>query len=294
VRSVGGVNRLIFICLIAMAPVTAVGGSSAYAGDQPPAKAPAEGAPQLPDIPCEDWPCYPQPACNDAVDNDGDGAIDYGWDPGCWSKEDDDEYNAPPPPPPPPPPPACSDGWDNDGDGYADLRDYGCYDGNDTNEGDNELVNDPFEWGAVAYACSVTSAQNGQWVYQDTYSLNSYCPASTARCKRQEFKARWSQAGLYNVLNVNGFFVVCYRHNAGIVTVLARNWDQTYARYPWQWKGNADGYPRHYRYTKYVDFQYRGKFEFCPANFGCLSTKWPYVNIRFYDNNTMTYAQGIG
>jgi parallel beta-helix repeat protein len=36
-------------------------------------------------------------ACNDGMDNDGDGLIDYPADPGCISKVDNDEFNAPPP-----------------------------------------------------------------------------------------------------------------------------------------------------------------------------------------------------
>ncbi len=53
-------------------------------------------------------------ACNDGLDNDGDGDIDFGSDAGCGStaaiRED----------------PACNDGVDNDGDGAIDLADSGC------------------------------------------------------------------------------------------------------------------------------------------------------------------------
>jgi hypothetical protein len=60
--------------------------------------------------------------CNDGVDNDGDGLIDYvaggvlpaGADPGCTSFSDGSEW------------PGCSDGFDNDGDGYVDLEDPQC------------------------------------------------------------------------------------------------------------------------------------------------------------------------
>ena len=44
-------------------------------------------------------PPPPSYQCNDGIDNDGDGMIDYPDDPGCDSSTDDDEYNAPPPPP---------------------------------------------------------------------------------------------------------------------------------------------------------------------------------------------------
>jgi hypothetical protein len=52
--------------------------------------------------------------CNDNIDNDGDGLIDYPFDLGCTSLLDDDERNA------------CSDGIDNDGDGFIDLLDLHC------------------------------------------------------------------------------------------------------------------------------------------------------------------------
>jgi hypothetical protein len=33
------------------------------------------------------------PQCSDFIDNDGDGKIDYPFDPGCWSRSDDGEFN---------------------------------------------------------------------------------------------------------------------------------------------------------------------------------------------------------
>lgn len=51
----------------------------------------------------------PAPQCSDLGDNDGDGSIDFGPDPGCSSPSDDDERNA------------CTDGIDNDGDGKVDF-----------------------------------------------------------------------------------------------------------------------------------------------------------------------------
>ncbi len=59
--------------------------------------------------------CFPDcPPCSDGVDNDGDGFIDAGSDPGCrdadWFAEA----------------PACDDGVDNDGDGFIDILDPTC------------------------------------------------------------------------------------------------------------------------------------------------------------------------
>ncbi len=63
---------------------------------------------------------FPNPACSDGVDNDGDGAIDFPDDLGCVSLTDDTEDS--------PTSPQCNDGRDNDGDGLADYpNDPGCF-----------------------------------------------------------------------------------------------------------------------------------------------------------------------
>jgi hypothetical protein len=68
----------------------------------------------------------PPVACNDGLDNDGDGLIDYPADPGCASDGDTTETQ---------PLPACSDGKDNDQDGLTDFpNDPGCADPADDNE----------------------------------------------------------------------------------------------------------------------------------------------------------------
>jgi DNA-binding beta-propeller fold protein YncE len=64
----------------------------------------------------------PAPACNDGIDNDGDGLADYPADPGCTNPTDASEHD---------PSLACDDGIDNDGDGLVDYRadgsgDPGC------------------------------------------------------------------------------------------------------------------------------------------------------------------------
>jgi hypothetical protein len=58
------------------------------------------------------------PQCGDGIDNDGDGLIDLGQDPGCTSPSDNSELNNLA---------QCSDGVDNDGDGLVDFpNDPGC------------------------------------------------------------------------------------------------------------------------------------------------------------------------
>ncbi|HEY4182636.1 MAG TPA: hypothetical protein VGM90_37655 [Kofleriaceae bacterium] len=62
----------------------------------------------------------PKTQCNDGVDNDGDGDVDFPDDLGCTSLTDDSENSLPSP--------ACMDGRDNDGDGKIDFPDDpGCF-----------------------------------------------------------------------------------------------------------------------------------------------------------------------
>ena len=71
---------------------------------------------------CKDVVVAPRAACDDRIDNDGDGRVDYPEDPGCTSPFDNDEAE-----PANTVVPACSDGIDNDGDGLADFpEDPGC------------------------------------------------------------------------------------------------------------------------------------------------------------------------
>src|SRR3989338_6409052 len=64
------------------------------------------------------------PECNDRIDNDGDGYIDFPADPGC-EKRSGNELN---------PSVQCDDGVDNDGDGSSDSLDAGCSSPTDNDE----------------------------------------------------------------------------------------------------------------------------------------------------------------
>ncbi|OGJ71071.1 hypothetical protein A3H22_04450 [Candidatus Peribacteria bacterium RIFCSPLOWO2_12_FULL_55_15] len=77
-------------------------------------------------------PCPPPTECNDGIDNDRDGALDYSaysWgnsDFGCLSANDRDERY---------PKAVCQDGRDNDGDGLSDFPwDPGCSSRQDNDE----------------------------------------------------------------------------------------------------------------------------------------------------------------
>ncbi|MBL0213704.1 MAG: hypothetical protein IPQ07_07465 [Myxococcales bacterium] len=62
----------------------------------------------------------PKVQCDDGIDNDGDGMIDFPEDPGCISASDETEDSSPSP--------ACSDGRDNDNDNLIDYpADPGCF-----------------------------------------------------------------------------------------------------------------------------------------------------------------------
>ena len=66
-----------------------------------------------------------QPDCDDGLDDDADGFIDYPADPGCASPTDSDETS---------PFLVCDNGLDDDGDGLVDLADPGCSIAGDTSE----------------------------------------------------------------------------------------------------------------------------------------------------------------
>ena len=71
------------------------------------------------------------PACSDAIDNDGDGLVDYPSDPGCSSGSAGTEA------------PQCSDGIENDDDGNIDYpSDYGCSSAADDSEAPNPQCSD--------------------------------------------------------------------------------------------------------------------------------------------------------
>ncbi len=81
--------------------------------------------------------CWTQ-RCRDGVDNDGDGKIDWPFEPGCTSPSDDDELD-------PTPAPACSNGTDDDVDSRADYpADPGCLSAADTGEANECAAGAPF------------------------------------------------------------------------------------------------------------------------------------------------------
>ncbi len=100
----------------------------------------------------------PRTACNDGLDNDRDGRVDFPDDPDCTDALDDDEAA-------PVAQPQCSDGLDNDNDGQPDLADSDCTGpldvsesgqnptticSNGTDDDGDELTDFPFDPGCIA------------------------------------------------------------------------------------------------------------------------------------------------
>lgn len=128
----GGKKGLARSVLMLAALVLALGIAGAASADRPPGADYCYGGDD----------CAPPVECEDGVDNDGDGKVDYPYDPGCYDYADSEEDDGwTPTPPPPPSQPQCSDGADNDGDGLTDRDDFtGCTSASDTNEGDDDYL----------------------------------------------------------------------------------------------------------------------------------------------------------
>jgi len=125
-------------------------------------------------------------ACNDKIDNDGDGYTDYPNDPGCSSRQDNSELD---------PSVECDDGSDNDGDGDTDYNDGGCSgptDDDETNCGD-EVCEGPETSGncpedcGYSDSCEDTDGGNYPFTFGTTsgyyneipYSNDDYCVDSS-------------------------------------------------------------------------------------------------------------------
>ncbi|MBP6912260.1 MAG: hypothetical protein KBB88_03625, partial [Candidatus Pacebacteria bacterium] len=100
--------------------------------------------------------------CNNGIDDDGDGLIDYPADPGCTSPTDDSEWNAPPVTY------QCNNGIDDDGDGLIDYpADPGC-----------TSPTDDSEWNAIIPTTPINVTTNSaSSVTTTTATLNGYLNA---------------------------------------------------------------------------------------------------------------------
>jgi hypothetical protein len=124
-------------------------------------------------------------ACHNGLDDDGDGWVDYPFEPGCDDLDDDDESDACATTPSQCP--ACLDGVDNDGDGLVDYpADPGCRAASDTAEPDECTAGVPFSdltatgdgsGLAPGSASAFTSSCGGDWYGEDVYLLRLPGPA---------------------------------------------------------------------------------------------------------------------
>jgi hypothetical protein len=93
------------------------------------------------------------------------------------------------------------------------------------------------------------------------------------------------------VATMKGSYAICYRYDAGIVTVLGRSMDCYDPVIPYQCGGIAEGYPWHIRYEKRVEMHFRVKV--CVQSSGCTIMRQPWANVWFYDNNTQSQDWGL-
>lgn len=151
------------------------------------------------------------PVCDNGIDDDLDGFIDYMDDFGCESGEDNSEVNDGST--------QCSDGLDNDGDSLIDQEDLDCEDRNDTDESTpipdllpNVLLSaNPLSGDAplvVEFNCS-TSDGDAPFIYNITFGDESFIEFNTSN-GFVEVNHTYSSAGNYtsncNVTDLDGDF----------------------------------------------------------------------------------------
>jgi hypothetical protein len=112
--------------------------------------------------------------CNNGIDDDGDGVVDYPDEPGCATISDHDETDDCPAGPLCA---QCSNGVDDDGDTLVDYPgDFGCMAAGDTNEEDCAAESDPVELVTGPVTTGSTSTLTNDFT-------PSCSPSSTARDK---------------------------------------------------------------------------------------------------------------
>ena len=240
--------------------------------------------------------------CANGLDDDGDAYVDYPNDPDCTSASDaENVWNSPPPPPPgggggsppPPPPPdggggssppptvaACSDGRDNDGDGFVDAADPGCTSTSDNDEthsidgdldvvgsvegevggvvaGANFLEKCKFVWGGVVVKHRIFG-----WTYFRFRLSLTFC---------------YNQIAVTKVTNVNAV--------------------STFTRYPWVFRGLLSGpttgaVPSVFTVESYAQAQY----EACvgSSGIGCVRSYHPWVRISLTRTGQAAWIWGLG
>ena len=108
------------------------------------------------------------------------------------------------------------------------------------------------------------------------------------------FSQIFTQAGLWDALEYDGMFRVCYRPKKEIVSISDVHGDMAWTRFYLTWFGNDAGYPYGVAFRHYAEFHYRGTASFCIIpRYGCGPQKHLWTTIRFYDNNTLEKTSGV-
>ena len=118
------------------------------------------------------------------------------------------------------------------------------------------------------------------------------------RCARKIVTETWSQFGWQRLrmITYELRFRVCYwTEERGIVSVTDVRGDATVANFPWEWRGNAVGYPYGDRTGIHTaEIHARGNAAFCIVpKLGCGQEKHPWIKVTFFDNNTWVVTSGV-
>ena len=149
-----------------------------------------------------------------------------------------------------------------------------------------------------------TRALAGEMVAGETYFFPTYDWPGLGDSSRSSpcgadavFNQDYEQFGKswLTFITYQATFRVCYKPGGGgIVSFGSVHGDATYARIPWDWKGNDPGYPYGIKMSPHtVAFRYRGTAAICIFSRGCGPSKHPWVTITFRDNNTMEVSAGV-
>ena len=146
--------------------------------------------------------------CNDGIDNDNDGAIDFPSDFGCSSLKDKDESF---------PKAACQDGKDNDNDGFVDFpADSGC---NSNQDNDEFNLNNTSTSGGTTTSSggttSSTSSTGGTTTSSGNPSIdNSNCPDAATLCSQSARLSCFNPD--YSLICLNTTFNCCKVVNSSL------------------------------------------------------------------------------
>ena len=184
---------------------------------------------------------------------------------------------------------------DNDGDGIGNVCDStpnGSGGGGGGGGGSQDLT---------------ANLSNGGYAIGSEYDVSSFysivrgAGKVTIRCKSQIVTSKWSELSLYDALGLETRFRVCYVPGTRIDSFLRSDPKLSpnpqvslmFTHYPYQWDGVDSTFPQVAVYTNRVEMLIQGSVKKCILNYGCGTTRHPWVKIVFYANNTMVVTTGV-